>query len=75
MTQDSIEDISFYADLLADIKQRIQQGQTRAALSANAEMLMTITKSGNPWKEVELLELICDRRCKTFLKILNTYKK
>ena len=26
----------------------------------NAEMLLTITKSGNPWKDVEMLELICD---------------
>lgn len=30
-----------YAELLGQIKQRIRQGQTRAVLSANAEMILT----------------------------------
>lgn len=30
-----------YAELLGEIKQRIRRGQTRAALSANAEMILT----------------------------------
>ena len=32
-------DLVFYGDLLAEIKDRIRHGQTRAALSANAEMI------------------------------------
>ena len=32
-------DLVFYGNLLAEIKNRIRQGQTRAALSANAEMI------------------------------------
>ena len=41
MTKESANELAFYNELLSDIKQRIQQGQTRAALSANAEMLVT----------------------------------
>jgi predicted nuclease of restriction endonuclease-like (RecB) superfamily len=33
------EELSFYRDLLGDIKIRVRQGQRRAALSANAEMI------------------------------------
>jgi predicted nuclease of restriction endonuclease-like (RecB) superfamily len=33
------EELSFYRDLLGDIKTRVRQGQRRAALSANAEMI------------------------------------
>lgn len=32
-------DLFFYSELLGEIKDRIRQGQTRAALSANAEMI------------------------------------
>jgi hypothetical protein len=32
-------DLVFYGELLVGIKNRIRQGQTRAALSANAEMI------------------------------------
>ncbi len=32
-------DLIFYGELLVDIKDRIRQAQTRATLSANAEML------------------------------------
>jgi hypothetical protein len=32
-------DLLQYADLLGQIKQRIRQGQTRAVLAANAEMV------------------------------------
>jgi len=32
-------DLVFYGDLLSEIKDRIRQGQTQAALSANAEMI------------------------------------
>lgn len=38
MTKESANELAFYNELLSDIKQRIQQGQTRAALSANAEI-------------------------------------
>lgn len=34
-------DLVHYADLLGQIKQRIRQGQSRAVLSANAEMITT----------------------------------
>ncbi len=34
-----ISDLVFYGELLVEIKDRIRQGQTRAALSANAEMI------------------------------------
>ena len=33
-------DLAFYDELLVEIKDRIRQGQTRAALSANAEMIV-----------------------------------
>lgn len=33
------EELTFYRDLLGDIKTRVRQGQRRAALSANAEMI------------------------------------
>ncbi len=33
------EELSFYRDLLGDIKTRVRQGQHRAALAANAEMI------------------------------------
>lgn len=33
------EELSFYRDLLGDIKTRVRQGQRRAALSANTEMI------------------------------------
>jgi hypothetical protein len=33
--------IAMDAELLGQVKQRIRQGQTRAALSANAEMILT----------------------------------
>ena len=33
------EELTFYRDLLGDIKTRVRQGQHRAALSANAEMI------------------------------------
>ena len=33
------QELTFYRDLLGDIKTRVRQGQYRAALSANAEML------------------------------------
>jgi len=32
-------DLVFYGELLVEIKDRIRQGQTRATLSANAEMI------------------------------------
>jgi hypothetical protein len=32
-------DLAIYGKLLVEIKDRIRQGQTRAALSANAEMI------------------------------------
>ena len=35
------KDIKFYKNLLVDIKNRIRQGQLKANLSANAEMLAT----------------------------------
>jgi hypothetical protein len=35
------EELTLYRDLLGDIKTRVRQGQHRAALSANAEMLFT----------------------------------
>lgn len=47
MAQSPQHELAFYNDLLSDIKQRIQQGQTRAALSANAEMLMTYWDIGH----------------------------
>lgn len=34
------EELSFYRDLLGDIKTRVRQGQHRAALAANAEMIL-----------------------------------
>lgn len=40
LTSNPTNESVFYSALLTDIKQRIQQGQTRAVLSANAEMLM-----------------------------------
>ncbi|TNE50888.1 MAG: DUF1016 family protein [Deltaproteobacteria bacterium] len=47
MTNQSNHELTFYTTLLSDIKQRIQQGQMRAALSANAEMLMTYWDIGH----------------------------
>ena len=41
MTQSPQSEIVFYNELLSEIKARIQQGQIRAVLSANAELLMT----------------------------------
>ena len=41
MTQSPQNEIVFYNELLSEIKARIQQGQIRAVLSANAELLMT----------------------------------
>ena len=35
------EDLNLYKNLLVDIKIRIRQGQLRASLSANAELLAT----------------------------------
>lgn len=34
-------DLVFYKDLLSDIKDRIRQGQFKANISANAELLAT----------------------------------
>ncbi len=34
-----MEEITIYQDLISDIKARVRQGQVRASLSANAEML------------------------------------
>jgi hypothetical protein len=39
-------DLVHYTDLLGQIKQRIRQGQARAVLSANAEMIITYFRSG-----------------------------
>jgi predicted nuclease of restriction endonuclease-like (RecB) superfamily len=47
MAQSPHHELAFYNELLSDIKQRIQLGQTRAALSANAEMLMTYWDIGH----------------------------
>ena len=35
------KELVFYADLLSEIKQRVRQGQQRAAVSANAAMIVT----------------------------------
>ncbi len=43
MTQEFVE----YTDLLIDIKSRVRQGQLKASLSANAEMLATYWDIGN----------------------------
>jgi hypothetical protein len=45
-----------YADLLGRIKQRIRQGQTRAMLSANAEMIMTYWDIGRMIQERQVRE-------------------
>jgi predicted nuclease of restriction endonuclease-like (RecB) superfamily len=45
-----------YADLLGQIKQRIRQGQTRAILSANAEMITTYWDVGKILHERQLQE-------------------
>lgn len=45
--------LSFYSHLLDDIKTRIRQGQTRAVLSANQEMILTYWDVGR---------LICERQ-------------
>lgn len=39
-------DLSFYGELLVEIKDRIRQGQTRVSLSANAEMIALYWDSG-----------------------------
>lgn len=45
-----------YADLFGQIKQRIRQGQTRAVLSANAEMITTYWDVGKILHERQLQE-------------------
>ena len=45
-----------YADILGQIKQRISQGQTRAALSANVEMIITYWDVGKILHERQLQE-------------------
>jgi hypothetical protein len=45
-----------FADLLGRIKQRIRQGQTRAMLSANAEMIMTYWDIGRMIQERQVRE-------------------
>lgn len=49
-------DLVHYADLLGQIKQRIRQGQSRAVLSANAEMITTYWDVGKILHERQLQE-------------------
>lgn len=39
MSQSPVKSVHNYADLLAQVKLRIREGQTRAILSANAELV------------------------------------
>lgn len=49
-------DLVHYADLLGQIKQRIHQGQARAVLSANTEMITTYWDVGNIINDRQKLE-------------------
>lgn len=49
-------DLMHYADLLGQIRQRIRQGQARAVLSANAEMITTYWDVGRILHERQQLE-------------------
>src|SRR6266567_1492218 len=49
-------DLMHYADLLGQIKQRIRQGQARAVMSANAEMITTYWDVGKIINDRQKLE-------------------
>jgi len=49
-------DLSFYSDLLGDIKARIRQAQVKATLSANAEMILMYRDVGHMIHERQLRE-------------------
>lgn len=51
-----IDDLSFYKILLSDIKNRIRQGQLKANLAANAELLATYWDIGKMIHERQQLE-------------------
>ena len=50
------EDLKHYKTLLHDIKQRVRQGQLRASLSANAEMLAAYWDIGRMIHELQQKE-------------------
>ena len=49
-------EIAFYGELLSDIKARVRRGQHRAALSANAEMILTYWDVGRMIAERQELD-------------------
>lgn len=49
-------ELIFYAELLSDIKARVRRGQHRAALSANAEMILTYWDVGRMIAERQAME-------------------
>jgi len=50
------EEIALYRDLLGEIKNRVRQAQMRAALSANAEMILMYWDIGRMIAERQRLE-------------------
>ena len=50
------QELIFYADLLSEIKERVRRGQQRAAVSANAAMIVTYWDVGRILTERKQLE-------------------